>query len=64
MDNKWEEMYIAAKTVQNERKISKYVEAGTVAAAILSTKNKIYTGVCMIHALHWEYAQKEMQFSI
>ena len=47
MDNKWEEMYIAAKTVQNERKISKYVEAGTVAAAILSTKNKIYTGVCI-----------------
>ena len=41
MDNKWEEMYIAAKTV------SKYVEAGTVAAAILSTKNKIYTGVCI-----------------
>lgn len=47
MDNKWEEMYIAAKTVQNERKISKYVEAGTVAAAILQTKNKIYTGVCI-----------------
>lgn len=47
MDNKWEEMYIAAKAVQNERKISKYVEAGTVAAAILSTKNKIYTGVCI-----------------
>ena len=47
MDNKWEEMYIAAKTVQNERKISKYVEAGTVAAAILSTTNKIYTGVCI-----------------
>lgn len=45
--NKWEEMYIAAKTVQNERKISKYVEAGTVATAILSTKNKIYTGVCI-----------------
>ena len=47
MDNKWEEMYIAAKAVQNERKISKYVEAGTVAAAILSTKNRIYTGVCI-----------------
>ena len=31
----------------NERKISKYVEAGTFAAAILSTKNKIYTGVCI-----------------
>ena len=45
--NKWNEMYQTAKAVQNERKISKYVEAGTVAAAILSTKNKIYTGVCI-----------------
>lgn len=47
MDNKWEEMYQTAKNIQNERKISKYVEAGTVAAAILSTRNKIYTGVCI-----------------
>ena len=45
--NKWNEMYQTAKNIQNERKISKYVEAGTVAAAILSTKNKIYTGVCI-----------------
>lgn len=47
MDNKWIEMYKAAKTVQNKRKISKYIEAGSVAAAILSDKNKIYTGVCI-----------------
>lgn len=45
--NKWNEMYQTAKNIQNERKISKYVEAGTVAAAILSTKNKIYTRVCI-----------------
>ena len=47
MDNKWLEMYEEAKTVQNKRKISKYIEAGSVAAAILSDKNKIYTGVCI-----------------
>ena len=47
MDNKWLEMYKAAKTAQNKRKISRYIEAGSVTAAILSDKNKIYTGVCI-----------------
>ncbi len=35
MDSIWEKLYLAAKTVQNSRSISKYVEAGGVAAAIL-----------------------------
>lgn len=43
----WEELYEAAKKVQNDRKISDYVEAGGVAAAILSFTGKIYTGVCI-----------------
>ena len=43
----WNEMYQMAKSVQNERKISDYVEAGGVAAAILSSSGKIYTGVCV-----------------
>lgn len=43
----WKEMYDAAKAVQNDRKISEYVEAGGVAAAILSASGKIYTGVCI-----------------
>lgn len=47
MDNIWEEMMSAAKSVQNERKISDYVYAGGVAAAILSKSGKIYTGVCI-----------------
>ncbi|MDO4490859.1 MAG: hypothetical protein Q4B85_07330 [Lachnospiraceae bacterium] len=34
MDRIWLEMVEAAKAVQNERKISDYVEAGGVAAAI------------------------------
>lgn len=47
MDAVWKTMYDAAKAVQNGRKISDYVEAGGVAAAILSESGKIYTGVCV-----------------
>ncbi|MCD8074630.1 MAG: cytidine deaminase [Lachnospiraceae bacterium] len=47
MEKIWAEMYQAAKTVQNDRRISDYVDAGGVAAAILSSQGKIYTGVCV-----------------
>ena len=47
MDKVWQEMYNAALAVQNGRQISKYVEAGGVAAAILSESGRIYTGVCV-----------------
>lgn len=47
MDKIWKEMYDAAKSVQNDRTISRYVEAGGVAAAVLSSSGKIYTGVCI-----------------
>lgn len=47
MEQIWKEMYQAAKAVQNGRKISDYVEAGGVAAAVLSSTGKIYTGVCV-----------------
>ena len=40
-------MYEAAKAVQNARKISEYVTAGEVSAAILSESGKIYTGICV-----------------
>ncbi len=40
-------MYNAAKAVQNGRKISDYIDAGGVAAAVLSASGKIYTGVCI-----------------
>lgn len=43
----WNELYEAAKWVQNERKILDYIDAGGVAAAILSSSGKIYTGVCI-----------------
>lgn len=47
MDKIWTEMLNAAKSVQKPRQISGYVEAGGVAAAILSSSGKIYTGVCV-----------------
>ena len=40
-------MLQAARAVQNGRKISDFVDAGGVAAAILSSSGKIYTGVCV-----------------
>lgn len=47
MEQIWNEMYRAAKKVQRGRKISDYVEAGGVAATILSASGRIYTGVCI-----------------
>lgn len=47
MEQIWNKMYKTAKTVQNSRKISDYVEAGGGAAAILSSSGKIYLGVCI-----------------
>ncbi len=43
----WDRLYAAAKAVQNPRTISGYVTGGEVAAAILSSSGKIYTGVCI-----------------
>ena len=47
MDEIWQKMYNAAKSVQNGRQVSKYIEAGGVAAAVLSNSGKIYTGICI-----------------
>ncbi|MDE6034334.1 MAG: cytidine deaminase [Ruminococcus sp.] len=43
----WEKLYLSAKSVQNERKISDYVSGGEVSASILSASGRIYTGVCI-----------------
>ncbi|MGN0650568.1 MAG: cytidine deaminase family protein [Oscillospiraceae bacterium] len=47
MEKVWDELYSAARAVQNERRISDYVEAGGVAAAVMSDSGRIYTGVCI-----------------
>lgn len=46
-DGTWDKLYIAARSVQYERRISPLIEAGTVSAALLSASGTIYTGVCI-----------------
>ncbi len=43
----WDTLYHAARAVQNSRQVSPLVDAGGVAAAVLSRKGNIYTGVCV-----------------
>ena len=43
----WNKLYNAAVKVQNDRRISPFIEAGGVAAAILTKKGNIYVGVCI-----------------
>lgn len=43
----WEELYIRAKAVQKPKKISPFIEAGSVSAAILTVDGNIYVGVCI-----------------
>ena len=43
----WKNLYDAAMKVLNPRKISEWMEAGGVAAAVESESGKIYTGVCV-----------------
>ena len=40
-------MHAAAEAVLKPRRISEYVTAGEVSAAVLSKSGKIYTGVCI-----------------
>lgn len=47
MEDIWETLYLAARKVQNQRKLSPFIEAGGVAAAILTKKGNIYVGVCI-----------------
>ncbi len=43
----WRNLYDEAMNVLNPRKISEWMEAGGVAAAVESESGKIYTGVCV-----------------
>jgi homotetrameric cytidine deaminase len=45
--NIWDTLYEKALEVQNARVISPFVDAGGVAAAILSKSGNIYVGVCI-----------------
>ena len=46
-NNIWQTLYDRAKAAQCERKLSPLMEAGSVAAAVLTDKGNIYTGVCI-----------------
>ena len=43
----WEKLYNAARKVQTARTISPFIEAGGVAAALLTKSGNIYVGVCI-----------------
>lgn len=43
----WKELYKAASDVIKHRNVSRFVEAGGVAAAVESASGRIYTGVCV-----------------
>ena len=43
----WKQLYDAAVWVQHGRTISPFIEAGGVAAAILTRSGNIYVGVCI-----------------
>lgn len=43
----WEKLYNEAKRVHNDRAISPFMEAGGVAAAVLTRAGNIYVGVCI-----------------
>lgn len=45
MEKVWEDLYKAAKNVQNPREVSERIYAGGVAAVIEASSGKIYTGV-------------------
>ena len=47
MNEKWNELYDAAKKVLRPRDVSKIIEAGGVAAAVESISGNIYVGVCV-----------------
>ena len=43
----WKQLYDAAVKVQNARTVSPFIDAGGVAAAILTKRGNIYVGVCI-----------------
>lgn len=46
-DITWEHLYNIAKEKLNPRKVSPFIEAGDVSAAILTENGNIYVGVCI-----------------
>ncbi len=47
MDDIWTKLYDEAKKVVKDWKINDHIDAGGVSAAILTSSNNIYVGVCV-----------------
>ena len=45
--NIWDQLYQAARNVQNDRTISPFIDAGGVAAALITKAGNLYVGVCI-----------------
>ena len=43
----WFKLYKAADNVRNDKKVSPFIEAGGVAAAILTKRGNVYVGICI-----------------
>lgn len=50
MDKEWGKLYAEACRLQGEKKLSKYMKVGSVAAAILTTNGNIYSGVSLANS--------------
>ena len=46
-DGTWDQLYLAARKVQQDRQLSPTMEAGGVSAALLTARGTIYVGVCI-----------------
>ena len=46
-ENIWDKLYNEARRVQNDRVLSPFIEAGGVAAALITKAGNIYVGVCI-----------------
>ncbi len=46
-ENIWDKLYNDARRVQNGRTISPFIDAGGVAAALITKSGNIYVGVCI-----------------
>lgn len=47
LNTEWKNLYIAAKSVVNPKRISRQICSGGVGAAVLSKGGNVYTGVCI-----------------
>lgn len=50
MDKVWEELYTEACRLQGEKKLSRYMRVGSVAAALITTNGNVYSGLSLANS--------------